>query len=143
MSDFEDKLRKSLEATSVCVYAWTVLPNHYHALVNTLSVKSLLSGLGKLHGQTSFAWIGEENRRGRQVWCNATETAMKSEGHYFATLNYVLHNAVHHGYATQWNEWPYCNAVEYLESVGRDRAVRIWQNYPLHDYGKGWDPPEL
>ena len=143
MSDFEIKLRESLDASSNTVFAWTVLPNHYHALVTTLSVKTLLSSLGKLHGRTSFAWNGEENRRGRQVWCNATETAIKSEGHYFATLNYVLNNAVHHGYVTRWTEWPYCSVAEYLESVGRDHAEQIWRSYPLYDYGKDWDPRDF
>lgn len=68
---------------------------------------------------------------------------MKSEGHYYATLNYVLHNAVHHGYATKWTEWPYSNAAQYLEDCGREQALQIWTSYPLYDYGKDWDPPEM
>ena len=143
MSEFEDKLLDVLESKTTSVFAWCVLPNHYHTLVDTRSVKSLLSALGKLHGRTSLTWNDEDGQRGRQVWFNAVETAMKSEGHYYASLNYVLNNAVHHGYADKWTDWPYCNAQQYLDTVGRERAVKIWNGYPLYDYGKDCDPPDL
>ncbi|MEO1528224.1 MAG: hypothetical protein AAFX06_22610 [Planctomycetota bacterium] len=143
MAEFEGDLVELLNQHCTQVFAWNVLPNHYHVLVDTLNVKALLKALGQLHGRNSFDWNGEENERGRQVWCNAAETAMKSEGHFYASLNYVLHNAVHHGYVVKWNEWPYCNAQQYLRNLGREKALRIWNSYPLYDYGKDWDPPEL
>ena len=46
---------------------------------------------------------------------------MKSEGHFWASLNYVLHNAVRHGYVQRWQEWPYSNAEQYL---GKSAAKR-------------------
>ena len=120
-----------------------MLPNHYHVLVDTPDIETLLHVLGQLHGRNSFYWNGEEDKRGRQVWCNAAETVMKSEGHFYASFNYVLHNAVHHGYVENWTEWPYCNAEQYLENVGREKALQIWKSYPLYDYGQTWDQPEL
>ncbi len=80
------------------VFAWVVLPNHYHFLAQVNELKPLFLELGKLHGLKSFEWNSEESKRGRQVWCKAAETAMKSEGHFFASLNCVLNNPVHHGY---------------------------------------------
>ena len=125
------------------VFAWVVLPNHYHFLAQVNELKLLFSELGKLHGRKSFEWNAEESKRGRQVWCKAAETAMKSEGHFFATLSYVLNNPVHHGYCKKWPDWPYGSANEYLQNMGREKALRIWQSYPLYDYGQSWDPPEL
>jgi putative transposase len=55
----------------------------------------------------------------------------------------VLNNPVHHGYCRKWVEWPFGNAAEYIQTIGRDEAIRIWRGYPLYDYGKDWDPPEL
>ena len=143
MSQFESDLVGLFDETCLQTFAWTVLPNHYHALVKTMAVTALLGRLGKLHGRCSFYWNGEDDQRGRQVWCNAAETVMKSEGHYYATINYVLNNAVKHGYVKKWTEWPYCNATEYLESIGREKALQIWKSYPIDDYGKDWDPPDL
>lgn len=60
---------------------------------------------------------------------------MKSEGHYYATLNYILHNPIHHGYGSRWTDWPYSSATEYLDLVGREVAIDRWTRYPLFNYG--------
>jgi putative transposase len=143
MRRFESDLVDLLEKQSTKVFTWSILPNHYHALVDCADIKAMLSWIGRLHGRSSFYWNGEDNLRGRQVWCNAAETMMKSEGHFYASLNYVHHNAVHHGYVSKWTDWPFCSATQYLETVGRQRALQIWNSYPLYDFGKDWDPPNL
>ncbi len=52
-------------------------------------------------------------------------------------------NPVHHGYVRLWTEWPWGNAREFLEAVGREEAERIWKEHPLRDYGAKWDPAEM
>lgn len=143
MAAFETSLLEVCCEQCENVFVWTVLPNHYHVLVKTAAVKSLLAALGRLHGRTSYEWNGQENRRGRQVWYCATETGMKSERHFWASVLYVLHNAVRHGYVEKWQDWPYCNAREWLEATGRGTAELMWKEYPIDDYGNGWDPPDL
>jgi putative transposase len=143
MAEFESELLGTIQEWTQTIFAWAVLPNHYHLLAQTANVTDLLHALGRLHGRTSFRWNGEDACRGRQVWHRAAETAMKSERHFWATLNYVLHNAVRHGYVERWQDWPYSNAAQYLEEVGREEAERRWREYPILDFGKDWDPPEL
>ncbi len=121
------------------ITAWVILPNHYHVLLHTEHLLDLLAAVGRLHGRTSHAWNGEDGTRGRKVWGGAAETAMKSDGHFWATVNYVHHNPVKHGYVEHWQDWPFGNAREYLEAMGRDEAERIWSDYPIREYGKGWD----
>lgn len=60
-----------------------------------------------------------------------------------ATLNYVHHNAVHHGYVARWTDWPWSSAFDYLQTVGREEARRVWKAYPIRRYGSGWDDPDL
>ncbi len=124
-------------------FAWCVLPNHYHALVETPDVRGLLRELGRLHGRSAHAWNGEENARGRKVFFRAVERAMRSERHYWATLNYVHHNPVRHGYVERWTDWRWSSAADYLAQTGAEEAKRIWREYPLKDYGQGWDAPEM
>jgi putative transposase len=64
---------------------------------------------------------------------------MRSEAHFWATLNYVHHNAVKHGYVAKWTDWPWTSTHDYLREKGRDEAALIWKAYPLGDYGTGWD----
>ena len=143
LADFSEQLVKLLEARCPNVYAWCVLPNHYHALVLTRESRELLNDIGRFHGRTSFAWNGEENERGRKVWFNCAETGMKSDRHFWATLNYVHHNPVHHGYVQHWQDWPFSSGAAFLSQVGHEQAVALWKEYPIHEYGKNWDEPRL
>jgi putative transposase len=143
MAAFESEFLDTLAQHCRAVCAWVVLPNHYHVLLHAPDLRELLNAVGRLHGQTSFRWNGEEDCRGRRVWHRAAETEIKSDRHFWATMNYVLHNAVRHGYVEQWQDWPYSNAEQYLNEVGRPEAERRWREYPLLDYGRDWDPPEL
>lgn len=143
MTDFSHRLLNVLHNHSSEVNAWVLLPNHYHSLVRTSAILNLLKALGQLHGSTSHQWNGEDDSRGRQIWCKAVETVMKSDGHYHATVNYIHHNPVRHGYVQKWTEWPWSSAQDFLETHGRLETERLWKTYPINDYGQGWDNPEL
>ncbi len=73
------------------------------------------------------------------MWCNAIETAIKSERHFWATVNYIHHNPVKHGHVDKWKDWPYSSAEIYLKSVGREQALRNWKEYDISEMGKNWD----
>ena len=77
------------------------------------------------------------------MFFRAVERSMRSDAHSCATLNYVHHNPVHHGYVARWTDWPWSSAAEYLEQTGETEAARVWRKYPVRDYGKGWDDPEM
>ncbi len=143
MDSFSYELLAVLSEKSENLFAWCVLPNHYHALVETSDILGVIRELGKLHGRTAYHWNGEDQQRGRKVFFRAAERAMRTERHYFATLNYVHHNPVHHGYADKWIDWRWSSATQYLEQMGSAEAKQIWLNYPIADYGRGWDDPSL
>jgi putative transposase len=143
LADFTEQLLKILEVRCEQLYAWCILPNHYHAMVLTRKLRELLDAIGRLHGRTAFEWNGEDNERGRKVWFNCAETGMKSDRHFWATFNYVHHNPVHHGYVRQWQDWPFSSGAAFLKRAGRDEAAVLWKEYPIGDYGKNWDAPDL
>jgi len=143
MESFSRTLLEVFAEQAARTVAWCVLPNHYHALVEAPNILKLLHALGRFHGRTSHAWNGEEATRGRQVFHRAVERFMRSERHFWATLNYVHYNPVHHGYARQWTDWPWSSTTQYLEQVGREEAERVWREHPIRDYGRGWDEATL
>ena len=143
MESFALLLLEQLKASGARIHAWCVLPNHYHLLIEGADILGVLAALGKLHGRTSFLWNGEEQQRSRQVWCGAAERYMRNDAHFWATLNYVHHNPVHHGYVERWQDWPFSSALEYVELMGREFVADKWKTYPVLDYGKGWDEPEM
>lgn len=136
---FSFELLEVLREHASQTVAWCVLPNHYHALLETPDILKLLHGLGQFHGRTSHAWNGEENSRGRHVFFRVSDRFMRSDRHFWATRNYVHNNPIHHGYAQQWTEWPWSSAPQFLEQIGPEEAKRIWDEYPVGEYGKDWD----
>lgn len=139
MTQCEADVLKVCSKTTSAIYAWCILPNHYQVVIRTERIKELRKALGLFHGRSSFTWNGEDTKRGRQVWYNCFERPIKSERHFWATLNYVHHNPVHHGNVQRWQDWPWSSAARFIEEVGTVRAKEIWTEYPILDYGKKWD----
>jgi putative transposase len=140
MTECESELLRIADEVDTTLHAWCVLPNHYHLLLRTGAIKDLVHRLGKFHGSTSFRWNQEDQCRGRKVWFRCIEHPIKSDRHFYATLNYIHNNPVKHRYVENWLDWPYSSASNYLEEVGRETAVQIWREFPVLDYGKDWDP---
>jgi putative transposase len=142
MAEFEETLLSVCNDRNSNTFAWCVLPNHYHVLVRTDELERLLAAIGQMHGRCSYSWNGEDAIRGRQVWHSCMDRRMRSSRHFWATVNYVHHNPVRHGYTDCWQGWPYSSATSFVASRGREEAIRIWTRYPVGDYGEGWDPAE-
>ncbi len=143
MDDFTAAWLDVLKASTSEIVAWCVLPNHYHALIEAPIIAKVLFELGRLHGRFSLAWNQEEGTQGRKNFHRAVERTIRSNGHFMATLNYVHHNPVRHGHVDKWTDWPWSSARTFLERVGREEAETIWKEYPVLDYGEGWDEPEV
>jgi putative transposase len=143
------------------VRGWVILPNHYHVLVylgtmhqhseNPSSVRSkdfspspsryqqLPKAIKHIHGCTSRQWNLEDNSIGRKVWHAYSDRAIRSERHYYTTLNYIHYNPVKHGWAKSPYEFS-CSSVHwYLAQEGREWLRSSWVEYPVKEYGQEWD----
>ncbi|MEP7272146.1 MAG: hypothetical protein ABI882_11630 [Acidobacteriota bacterium] len=106
-------------------------------------MKGLRRELGKLHGRISRQWNLEEGSIGRTVWYRCVDRGIRGERHYWATMNYIHNNPVHHHYVSRWTDWPFSSAGDFLAHAGRERSLEIWRDYPVLGYGKGWDDSDL
>ncbi len=138
LNNFSELLLDFLPALGT-LKAWCVLPNHYHLLMRIEDLKDAAKELGKLHGKISFDWNKEDNLQGRKCWHRIADRKIRNADHYYATLNYIHNNPVKHEYVKKWDEWSYSSAKQFLEEAGREQALRIWMQYPVFNYGKGWD----
>ena len=136
--DFENNLLNELQEKNT-IKAWCILPNHYHILIEVEDLKKTMSVLGKLHGRTSFQWNKEDQKQGRKCWHGIADRKIRNADHYYATLNYIHNNPVKHKLTEKWQNWEFSRAKQFLEEVGREKALKIWAQYPVLDYGKGWD----
>jgi len=87
------------------------------------------------HSNGTARTVAEDGKFGTTVWI----AALKSHRHFWASVNYIHHNPVHHGYVDKWTEWPWSSAEAFVLRVGRETASKIWREYPIFEYGKTWD----
>lgn len=139
LARFSESLCFICNSSENVLYAWCVLPNHWHVLVETLDVIALLHKIGWLHGRCSFEWNKEDNEPGRKCWHCCTDRRIRSEAHFCVTRNYILYNPVKHGYVHNWEDWPFSNISEYLEAVSRENALHSLNTFPFLTMGQGWD----
>lgn len=121
------------------ICGWVVLPNHYHLLAHTTGFDVLGPMFRSIHGPTSRQWNLEDKTPGRKVWYRFTDRAIRSEGHYYAALNYIHYNPVKHGWTESVYDWPQSSVHWYLEHYQREWLRDLWTRYPIKDYGQGWD----
>jgi putative transposase len=121
------------------ITAWVILANHYHLLVNVLDFKLLSPIFKAIHGFTSYQWNLEDNQQRRKVWYRFADRAIRSERHYYTTLNYIHYNPVKHKYVNSAYDWQESSVHLYLEKYGREWLRDSWLKYPIRDYGKEWD----
>ncbi len=121
------------------IQGWVVLSNHYHLLVRVIDFEETGAIFGRVHGSTSYLWNREESTVGRKVWYRFADRAIRSERHYYTTLNYIHNNPVKHNAVASPYDWAESSVHWYLEQHGREWLRSLWTTYPLRDYGKGWD----
>jgi len=139
MASFEKSLLEVMNKHAKIIYAWSVLPNHYHALVETEDLAYTIYGLGQMHGRTSRAWNLEDKTPGRKCWYRCLDRAIWTEKQLYTAVNYVHYNLIKHGYVDKMHEWTFTSAEDFLNNHGRDRAIQLWKDYPIDEFIKGGD----
>ncbi len=134
-----DALFEALVLAGIELRAWVVLANHYHLLAHVSDLAGVGRRLGIVHRTVARAWNAEDGSHGRQVWYRYTDRAIRSEGHYNVTLNYIHYNPVKHRYTRSPYAWRQSSVHWYLERFGREWLRELWARYPLRSYGQGWD----
>ena len=120
------------------IRAWVILPNHWHILAS-IDLTPFREWIRIKHSSLATRWNKEDQQKGRQVWYRFQDRRIRSDAHYFASLNYVHANSVRHGCVTDAKLWRWSTLGHYLEEHGEEKMRSIWAEYPVGDYGKGWD----
>ncbi|HEX5482154.1 MAG TPA: transposase [Terriglobia bacterium] len=91
--------------------AWAVFSNHYHFVaVSPCEPQSLRPFIRHLHSITAIEMNRRDRTGGRKVWFQYWDTHLTYDKSYFARLNYVHSNAVHHGLVPVASAYPWSSA---------------------------------
>ena len=80
--------------------------------------------------------VVEYRRQQRRPWHSPPHWNFEGERqffsyrHFWATVNYIHNNPVHHGHVDKWQDWPWSSATDFLERVGREMAEKNLARIP-------------
>ena len=134
-----NELLKELQVVGISIGSWVVLPNHYHLLVECRPLSIISQPLRRVHARTVRELNRREGMSGRKVWHLFTDRQIRSERHYYTTLNYIHYNPTKHRYVQTPLAWACSSLHWYHKHFGTGWMRDLWKAYPVRDYGKGWD----
>ena len=114
------------------------MPNHYHILVKA-NLNKIKNVLARLHNGIATQWNREDNSPGRKVWHRFSDRHIRSEAHYWASINYIHRNPVKHGHISSPSEWTASSFNIFQKNIGKNRMSLILHDYPVDEMGAGWD----
>ncbi|HTL52298.1 MAG TPA: transposase [Planctomycetota bacterium] len=113
-------LLQTAQAAQWKLQAWAVFPNHYHFVaLSPPDPKSLKNLISKLHMRTAKEINRQDETPGRKVWYQYWDSQITYERSYWARLNYVHQNAVHHGIAGLAENYRWCSAAWFSRVADR------------------------
>ena len=139
LSYLADEMLNALTVATIQLQAWVFLPNHYHFLANVGDISIVSEALRLAHSRIATEINGRQHQRGRKVWYRYSDRLIRNERHYLATINYIHYNPVKHGYVDDAAAWAWSSVHNYAEAQGEQWLAQTWKEYPIQDYGEGWD----
>jgi putative transposase len=132
-------LTRELKLANIECAAWVILPNHYHVLVQCPKLAVISQPLRRVHARAAVTLNRRAGTVERRRWYRFSDRQIRSERHYFTTLNYIHYNRTKDGWVSKPVEWA-CSSIHwYQEHFGIEWLRDLWRSYPVRDYGKGWD----
>jgi putative transposase len=115
-----DLLFEKARSFELQLQAWALFPNHYHFIVTTsVDASPLRTMITALHKESALHLNHLDGTPGRQVWFQFWDKHLTYERSYRARLNYVHENAVHHGIVARSENYAWCSARWFRDSVSR------------------------
>ena len=108
------ELLKELQVVKITIGGWVVLPNHYHLLVQCQPLSVISQPLRRVHARTARALNRCEGVSGRKVWHLFSDRQIRSERHYYTTLNYIHYNPTKHDYVQRPLDWA-CSSLHWYQ----------------------------
>jgi len=107
--------KEKVEKHKYILYAWVILNNHYHIIVQTNSGNSLPKFMQALHGVTSRTLNLQDEKKGRQVWFNYWDRCLSNDEDFNAHCDYIHYNPVKHRLVQHPEDYPYSSYEIFLK----------------------------
>ena len=115
-------------------YAWTILDNHYHLLLDVLKGESIPGFMKTINGKSAFLLNRIDEIKKRKIWFNYWDTCIRSEKDFWMRFNYIHHNSVKHNYAKKMDNYIFSSYNYWLNKNGAEWMSNAFERYPIIDF---------
>lgn len=119
-SDLQDCCALLLEAKKrfgIRIFAYALLQNHYHLLVQEPAVKSLSKAMHWFNGSMAMRFNIRHDSKGHLWQGRFRNRVIKDDPHLLRCLLYIELNPARAGLAPNVTDWPFCSARNHVEGV--------------------------
>ena len=120
---FLDLIRKYLHPI-IDLYAYCLLPNHFHLLIKVKDLEDIKSGsnsalnlsipLSSFFGTYTKGFNKRNGRTGKLFEGRFKRNLILSDQQLFQTIKYIHHNPQNHGLVKDFRHWPYSSYWNYV-----------------------------
>jgi putative transposase len=113
---YRDLLSRHCREAGVEVWAWVLMPNHVHLIVNPSDPDGLRRALSRVHRRHAGHVHARRNKTGH-FWQGRFGAVAMDEAHLAAALRYVALNPVRARLVEKPQDWPWSSARAHLSGL--------------------------
>jgi putative transposase len=113
---YRDLLGRHCGEAGVEVWAWVLMPNHVHLIVNPSDPDGLRRALAQVHRRYA-GYVHARQKKTGHFWQGRFGAVAMDEAHLAAALRYVAMNPVRARLAQRPQDWPWSSARAHLSGV--------------------------
>lgn len=118
-------------------FAWVIMDNHYHLLLEIIRAENLKRFMGELHRLSAKEINKTDRQTGRRIWYQYFDRCMRGEEDFWRAFNYIHHNPVKHGICKNQDEvldFQWCSYRQWVKMKGQEWVDSCFENYGIADY---------
>jgi putative transposase len=119
------------------VFAWAIMDNHYHILLELTNGSSLSRLINLIHGRSSRHINILDKIKSRKVWYSYWDTCVRREDDFYIRMNYIHNNPIKHKCIQQYCDlakYKYTSYPYYRKIKGQEWIDDVFRKYSIIDF---------
>ncbi len=142
MKVLKNRIDLTVSKYKVKLFAWVILSNHYHVLLEIKDGSDLAKIINFINGGSSYDLNKLENKSERKIWSNYWDYCVRDERDFWTHFNYIHQNPIKHGLVKDLEglkNYEYSSYGWWLKQKGEEWLSDCFMNYPVKDFITGDD----
>ena len=127
-------IKEAGDKFQITFYAWIILDNHYHLLLNISQGKLLSAFMKAINGKSAFLLNKIDKTEKRKIWFNYWDRCIRNEKDFWIRFNYIHHNSIKHGCVKEMKDHQFSSYNNWIEKEGIEWVNDAFEKYPIVDF---------